>query len=227
MKNNMKNTDKQVLKLVVNKKNYDWHQEYITGAEIRKIAGIDSEDKIYLKITDPWDDELILDETKVNLARPGIEDFYTSKKLKFTVNGKLYDWPEQFITGKQIREVADVDSDDEIYLDNKKPYVDKLIKDEDEVDLARPTIENFYTVAVNFKVIINIGGVNIIWTKPKISFEEVIVEAYGNYSDSPTMVYTVAYEDGPKQNPEGSMIKGAIVFVKDKMIFHATATDRS
>jgi hypothetical protein len=41
------------------------------------------------------------------------------------------------------------------------------------------------------------------------------------------MVYTVAYEDGPKQNPEGSMLKGAIVFVKDKMIFHATATDRS
>jgi hypothetical protein len=224
---NIKKTDKPVLILVVNKKNYDWHQEYITGAEIRKIAGIDSEDKIYLKITDPWDDELILDETKVNLARPGIEDFYTSKKLKFTVNRKLYDWPEQFITGKQIREVANVDSDDEIYLDNKKPYVDKLIKDEDEVDLARPTIENFYTVGVNFKVTINIGGVNIIWTKPKISFEEVIIEAYGTYSDSPTMVYTVAYEDGPKQNPEGSMLKGAIVFVKDKMIFHATATDRS
>ncbi len=41
------------------------------------------------------------------------------------------------------------------------------------------------------------------------------------------MVYTVAYEDGPKQNPEGSMNKNQDVFVKNKMIFHATATDKS
>ena len=41
------------------------------------------------------------------------------------------------------------------------------------------------------------------------------------------MVYTVAYEDGPKQNPEGSMLKDSVVFVKNEMIFHATATDKS
>lgn len=220
-------SSKPTLKLVINKKDYVWNQQYITGAEIREIAKIESEDKIYLSISEPWNDELILDETKVNLARPGIEHFYSSKKLKFTVNGKLYDWSEQFISGKQIREVAAIDSDDEIYLDNKKPYVDKLIKDEDEVDLARPAIENFYTVEVNFEVTIIVSGQPKKWTKPKISFEEVIILAYGTYNNSPTMVYTVAYEDGPKQNTEGSMIKDSVVFVKNKMIFHATATDKS
>ncbi len=215
------------LKLVVNKKNYDWYHEYITGAEIRKIAGISNDSKIYLKIVDPWDDELILDDTKVNLARPGIEDFYTTEKLKFTVNEKSFEWADQFITGKQIREIAGIDSDDEIYLDNKKPYIDKLIKDEDEVDLARPTIEHFYTIPVNFEVTIIVSGQPKKWTKLKISFEEVIILAYGTYSNSPTMVYTVAYEDGPKQNPEGSMIRDTVVFVKNKMIFHATATDKS
>ena len=57
--------------------------------------------------------------------------------------------------------------------------------------------------------------------------QEVIILAYGTYIDKPTMVYTVAYEDGPKENLEGSMLKGTSVFAKNKMIFHATATDKS
>ncbi|UPZ17983.1 multiubiquitin domain-containing protein [Flavobacterium humidisoli] len=227
MQHNKENAGKPALNFVVNKKSYEWFDQYITGEQIRKIAGIKSDDKLYLQITEPWEDELIFEDTRVNLARQGIEDFYTAEKLKFTVNGKLFDWPEQFINGKQIREIAGIDADDKIYLDNKKPYLDNLIEDDEQVDLARPSIERFYTVEINFEVIINVAGVNHSWKKPKITFEEVIVLAYGNYNDSPTMVYTVAYEDGPKQNIEGSMIKDSSVFVKNKMIFHATATCQS
>jgi hypothetical protein len=78
------------------------------------------------------------------------------------------------------------------------------------------------------------GGIKIIvngtqknWGEKQISFKDVVTLAYGTYIDKPTMVYTVAYEDGPKENPEGSMVKDSVVFVKNKMIFHATATDRS
>lgn len=227
MKTQNENAGKPALKLVVNKKKYDWRQEYITGAEIRKIAGITGDDKLYLKISEPWDDELIFDDTKVNLARQGVEDFYTSEKLKFTVDGKLFDWPEQFITGKQIREVAVIDANDKIFLDNKKPYVDNLIEDDEEVDLARPSIERFYTVPVGFEVAIIVNGQIKKWNKAQISFEEVVKLAYGSYNNSPTMVYTVAYEDGPKQNVEGSMLRDSVVYVKNKMIFHATATDKS
>lgn len=227
----MENIDKSglkpTLKLIVNKKDYAWTQQYITGAEIRELAGISEENKLYLKISDPWDDELIFEDTKVNLARQGIEHFYTTEKLRFTVNGNMHEWSEQFITGKQIREVANIDADDKIFLDNKKPYIDNLIDDEEQVDLARPSIERFYTVPVNFEIVILVGGNPFNWTKAQISFEEVIILAFGSYNDSPNVAYTVAYEDGPKQNPEGSMIKGTAVYVKHKMIFHATATDKS
>ncbi|MFT3793763.1 multiubiquitin domain-containing protein [Flavobacterium sp.] len=218
---------KPTLELIINKKGYQWQNQYITGAELRKLAGIGDGEKIYLKITDPWEDEPILDDTKVNLARPGIEYFYSTKKLKLKINGDLFEWPEQFISGKEIRQLGNIDADDEIYLDNKKPYVDKLIKDEDQVDLARPAIESFYTKAVGFKVSIFVNGEKKDWGEPKITFEQVVVLAFGSYNQSPTMVYTVTYEDGPKQNVEGSMIKGSVVFVKNKMIFHATATDKS
>lgn len=77
------------------------------------------------------------------------------------------------------------------------------------------------------KHVIIVNGTPKNWDKPKIEFKDVIVLAFGSYVDKPTMVYTVAYEDGPKQNPEGSMQKDSVVFVKDEMIFHATATDKS
>ena len=77
------------------------------------------------------------------------------------------------------------------------------------------------------KLVIIVNGTPKKWEKPKIEFKEVIILAFGSYVDKPTMVYTVAYEDGPKQNPEGSMQRDSVVFVKNEMIFHATATDKS
>lgn len=227
MDNTNKNVGKPTLKLTVNKKSYEWFEQYITAEQIRELGNIKEEDRLYLSVEEPWLDELILTGTKVNLARPGIEEFYSTEKLVFTVNGKSYQWTEQFITGKQIREVAGIDSDDLIYLDNEKPYKDNLIEDNEEVDLARPCIEHFYTVEVGFEATIIVNGEPKKWDKPRISFKEVIVLAFGVFSDKPTMVYTVAYEDGPKQNPEGSMLRDSVVFVKNKMIFHATATDKS
>lgn len=222
-----KNAGKPALKLTVNKKSYDWFEQYITAEQIHELGEIKEGDRLYLSVEEPWLDELILPTTKVNLARPGIEEFYSTEKLVFTLNGKSFQWPEQFITGKQIREVAGIDSDDLIYLDNEKPYKDNLIKDDEQVDLARPCIEHFYTVVAGFEATIIVNGQPKKWDKPRISFNEVIVLAYSTYNDGSTMVYTVAYEDGPKQNPEGSMLRDAVVFVKNKMIFHATATDKS
>jgi len=80
---------------------------------------------------------------------------------------------------------------------------------------------------VEKEVSIIVNGTPKKWEKKEISFKEVILLAYDIYIDRPTMVYTVAYEDGPKQNPEGSMTRDTSVFVKNKMVFHATATDKS
>lgn len=145
--------------------------------------------------------------------------------LELTVNGKKYEWNQQYITGVEIRRLGNIPHDDEIFLAVKKPWEDEPIPGDKQVNLARPEIEHFYSTAK--EVIIMINGTPHKWTKEKISFKEVIVLAFGQYIDKPTMVYTVAYEDGPKQNHEGSMFAGQEVFVKHKIIFNATATDKS
>lgn len=65
------------------------------------------------------------------------------------------------------------------------------------------------------------------WPGKKITFEEVVILAFGTYDSNPNKVYTVTYDRGPHENPEGSMVKGDSVFTKNKMIFNVTATDKS
>lgn len=153
------------------------------------------------------------------------EHEHPKRVLHLTINAKQYEWNQEYITGAEIRKLGSISPEDEIFLAIKKPWEDEHISNEKQVNLARPEIEHFYSKTK--EVIIIVNGTPHKWEKPKISFKEVIIFAFGQYIDKPTMVYTVAYEDGPKQNPEGSMFAGKEVFIKNKMVFHATATDKS
>jgi len=65
------------------------------------------------------------------------------------------------------------------------------------------------------------------WNEKKISYEEVIILAFGSYSDDPNIVYTVTFTKGEKPKHEGSLMKGESVKVKDGMIFNVTQTNKS
>jgi hypothetical protein len=50
------------------------------------------------------------------------------------------------------------------------------------------------------------------------------------YPTPPTgqcIVYTVTYHNGPRANPEGTMLDGDKVKVKDGMVFNVQFTDKS
>ncbi len=76
-----------------------------------------------------------------------------------------------------------------------------------------------------FKLIVN--GREKQWAEKTITFEQVVILAFGSYDNNQNKVYTVTYDRGPHENPEGSMVKGDSVLIKNKMIFNVTATDKS
>ena len=149
------------------------------------------------------------------------------KVLHLVINGHKHQWVLQYITGVEIRKLGDIPADDEIFLKVKHPWEDEPILDSTTVDLARPGLEHFFSREAPKNIQIIVNGRQKDWTQRQINFAEVVVLAFGTYIDKPTMVYTVAYEDGPRQNPEGSLVRGETIFVKNNMIFHATATDKS
>ncbi len=72
MKNN-------TIKFIINDKHFESDEQYILGAKVRAIGNISKDDEIFLAIKRPWEDESIADDTKVDLARPGIEHFFSKK----------------------------------------------------------------------------------------------------------------------------------------------------
>jgi len=147
--------------------------------------------------------------------------------LQLTINSKHYDWKQQYITGAEIRQLGNIPAEDEIFLALKKPWEDEPIPDDMQVNLTRPGIEHFYSVSKHFNIELIVNGRPKQWTEKIITFEQVIVLAFGTYDPNPDKVYTVTYDKGPHENPEGSMVKGDKVYVKNKMIFNVTTTDKS
>ena len=148
-------------------------------------------------------------------------------KLPLTIDGKHYEWHQQYITGAEVRNLGNIPLDHQIYLRIKEPWNDELVNDDTSVDLARPGIEHFFSKEKDLKIILMVNGREKPWSEKKITFDQVVVLAFGSYDNNPNKVYTVTYDRGPKENPEGSMVKGDLVVVKNKMIFNVTATDKS
>jgi hypothetical protein len=65
------------------------------------------------------------------------------------------------------------------------------------------------------------------WLDKKITFDQVIVLAFGLFENNANVSYSVAFKRGEDKKPEGTMVLGDSVTVKDKMIFNVSKTDKS
>jgi hypothetical protein len=81
----------------------------------------------------------------------------------------------------------------------------------------------------NNEVTIYVEGTPHTWPKnDDISFDQVVMWVYSDYSPTDGRAYTVTYEKGGNSNkPDGQLVKGATVKVKEGMIFHVSRTGES
>lgn len=63
-------------------------------------------------------------------------------------------------------------------------------------------------------------------TTDDISYDEVVHLAFDPVPTGPNIVITVTYRRGHGNKPEGTMVPGDDVKVKEGMIFNVTATDK-
>ena len=75
------------------------------------------------------------------------------------------------------------------------------------------------------EVTIIVNGREKQYPKEEISFAEVVALAFANPSKD--TMYTVTYKKGQSNKPEGVLVEGQSVKVKDSMIFNVTATNKS
>ena len=61
----------------------------------------------------------------------------------------------------------------------------------------------------------------------QLSYEEIVKLAYGTLPTNPNTIYTVAYSNGPVENPKGTLTRGRLVLVKEGMVFNVSKSDKS
>lgn len=204
-------------------KTFKTTEQYITGAELKKQGGIPLEVELYLAIKKPFEDELIENNTRVNLARPDIEQFFVKKKLHYYINDIEYVSYKQWISGAELREKGNVPTNMDIYLKVDEGWQNDFIEDDELVDLARPGKERFYTKVRECTIYVNTKPIE--WAERTIGYEEVIKLAFGNLNASTS--YTITYSKGCPPKEDGFLVEGQLVDVKHKMQFDVTATTKS
>ena len=64
-------------------------------------------------------------------------------------------------------------------------------------------------------------------TKKELSFAEIVALAFEKPPTGENIVFTITYRRGEGNKPEGTLIEGETVKIKEGMIFNVTATDKS
>jgi hypothetical protein len=79
----------------------------------------------------------------------------------------------------------------------------------------------------NKEVTLIVNGRKKVVTQKELSFAEVIALAFDSPPTGPNILFTVTYRKGEGNKPEGIMVEGETVKIKEGMIFNVTATDKS
>lgn len=82
-------------------------------------------------------------------------------------------------------------------------------------------------VAVKKLVTIFVNGIEHKVPKEEISYEEVVTFAFPDYPQHPEINYSVKYKRGHGNKPEGVLLPGESVKVKDDMRFDVSPTGQS
>lgn len=75
--NDVKKTKDQIFKILVDQKPYDWPDQFITGSQIKTLAGVDTSYGVWIKVSGPAEDLPVGNDDQVDLSKPGREHFFT------------------------------------------------------------------------------------------------------------------------------------------------------
>jgi hypothetical protein len=76
-------------------------------------------------------------------------------------------------------------------------------------------------------VTIVVEGTKHEWPKDEISYAEVVTLEVPDYAQHPEITYSVTYKRGQGNKPEGTLVPGATVKVKEGMVFNVSETGQS
>ena len=77
------------------------------------------------------------------------------------------------------------------------------------------------------EITIIINGTPVTVTEKWLSYAQIVELAYGHPPEGGNIVYSITYERGHGDKPEGSLVEGDTLKVKEGMLINVTRSDKS
>lgn len=201
----------------------------VTGSQILTAAGAcPASDFLVFQLLRDGAQEVLRPEETVDLRSAGAEKFLvfrSDRSFRFLLDERAFDWGASHISGGTIKRLAGVPAETtDVWLDAAGGH-DRLIDNKEMVDLASPGTERFVTRTIRIMIKVNSREREI--DHRVLTYWEVVKLAYPEAVPSDQIIYSIDYASGPRQNPNGSLVEGQSVIVKEGMKFYVTPTDKS
>ena len=221
---------------VVNDRLIPMRRRRITSAVIHEQAAIRQGHILFRDHNSP-NDTVVPADSDVDLGEGNV--FYTEPtcelaaqppcvapaKLAYVVDDR---WEEAITprqTGKTLRDLFALPADAELLRDYESPH-DQPVADDSAALFGDGPVFRTRKRQVSITIIVN-GRPKVIQNKKELTFDEIVALAFDNPPTGQNVVLTITYRRGPADKPEGTVIAGETVKIKDGMIFNVTATDKS
>jgi hypothetical protein len=201
----------------------------VTGSQILSVVGARpaSDFLVFQVLRDGALDPMRPDET-VDLRTAGAEKFLvfrSDRSFRFFLDERAFDWGADHISGATIKRVAGVPAETtDVWLDAAGGN-DRLIDNKEMVDLAQPGSERFITRPIH--ITIKVNSRERVVDHRVLTYWELVKLAYPEAVPSDQIIYSIDYASGPPKNPNGSLVEGQSVVVKEGTKFYVTPTDKS
>jgi Multiubiquitin len=146
------------------------------------------------------------------------------KAVRIHIDQKAYESPNP-TTSAALYRLGHVKPGLELYREVKGDREDQTIDDGPETIHLKED-EHFHSGEPRAITII-VEGTPHEWSKPTITYAEVVTLFDPSYPQHPEITYSVTYKRGPVHKPEGILSPGASVKIKDHMVFNVSSTGQS
>ncbi len=152
--------------------------------------------------------------------------FVTDRDYKATVNDAQIEWGKRIISGAVLYALAEANDDEAVFLE-VPGGTDRLIEQEDLIDLDEPGIERFITAPKprpEIEIIVNAR--KRIVPGPDVTFEQIVQLAFPGAPEA-NVVFSMTYRHAKSNPHQGELGLGGVVSVKKGTTFNVTRTVQS
>ena len=127
-------------------------------------------------------------------------------------------------SGEALYGLASIPASHELYREVGGNQEDEPVQNSGErLDLRED--EHFHSAPREVTIFVNTRKKQE--KKRHLTYDEVVALAFTPVPTGENIMFTITYRNGPRQNPEGELLPGGRVKIKDGMIFDVTQTTKS